>query len=155
MARGSETETSVGPAGSRGRDAKAPGVWFRRRRRRQSPPPVLLPALDRLAGLVERVVALLDEVALPPAAAEEPLVSEQPEPGSSGADGWVAFVGSPAGYRLLERDGAPPARGDAIVLEDARFRVLRLGPSPLPGDTRRCAFVERQEPSAEARTFEP
>jgi hypothetical protein len=134
-------------------------MWFRRRRRRQSPPPVLLPALDRLAELVERVVALLDEVAV---TAPPPDLPRPPEPPSvrsdlvpAAADGWVAFVASPAGYRLVEREGAAPARGEVVELDGAGFRVLRLGPSPLPGDARRCAFVEREEPPAEARSFEP
>ena len=121
-------------------------MWFRRRRRRQ-PLPVLLPSLDRLAELIERVVALLDQVSLAPVSAppdrEERLVLNQhnPEP----ADGWVAFVHSPDGYRLLQRDGPPPALGAAVELDDGAFLVLSLGPSPLPGDRRRCAFVESRE----------
>jgi len=108
-------------------------------RRRRLSPPVLLPALDRLAELIERVVALLDQVSL------------APEPAS---DGWLALVPSPEGYRLLAHDGAPPARLATVELELGRFVVLRLGPSPLPGDLRRCAFVERQEPPSAERTFD-
>ena len=137
-------------------------MWFRRRRRRQSPPPVLLPALDRLAELVERVVALLGEVAVTAPPPDLPRPPEPPEPHSvrsdlvpAAADGWVAFVASPTGYRLVERDGVPPVRGQVVELDGARFRVLRLGPSPLPGDGRRCAFLEREEPPGEARSFEP
>lgn len=133
-------------------------MWFRRRRRRL-PPPVLLPSLDRLAELIERVVALLDEVSLAP---EQPpreeivlqdhKVSFNPavEPA---ADGWLAFVPSPDGYRLVEQEGDPPARNETVELEGGTFRVLRLGPSPLPGDRRRCAFVEQEPPRAE-RTFD-
>jgi len=127
-------------------------MWFRRRRRRQ--PPVLLPSLDRLAELIERVVALLDQVSLAPEPApREELVLKQHklEPAS---DGWLAFVPSPEGYRLLAHDGAPPARLATIELELGRFVVLRLGPSPLPGDLRRCAFLERQEPPSAERTFD-
>jgi len=124
-------------------------MWFRRRRRRQ-PPPVLLPSLDRLAELIERVVALLDEVSLAPVPEQSPkpdleqelvLNQHKPEP----ADGWVAFVHSPDGYRLLQRDGPPPALGAAVELDDGAFLVLRLGPSPLPGDRRRCACLESRE----------
>ena len=113
-------------------------MWFRRRRRRQ-PLPVLLPALDRLAEQIERVVALLDQVSLapvstPPAAAPEPA-----------ADGWVAFVHSPDGYRLLQRDGSPPKQGAVVELDEGAFLVVGLGPSPLPSDRRRCAFCESRE----------
>jgi hypothetical protein len=136
-------------------------MWFRRLfRRRHRPPPVLLPSLDRLAELIERVVALLDEVALAPQPKpREEIVLQQHNPGPAAepapvADGWLAFVSSPDGYRLLAQDGAPPDRGATIELELDSFLVLRLGPSPLPGDRRRCAFLEMEErPSAE-RTFD-
>ena len=133
-------------------------MWFRRRRRRQPLPPVLLPSLDRLAELIERVVALLDQVSLAPvpvpesspAPGEIVLKQHNPEPAS---DGWVALVPSPEGYRLLQRDGSPPDRGAAVELEGGPFLVLRLGPSPFPGDRRRCAYLEQEPPSAE-RTFD-
>jgi hypothetical protein len=127
-------------------------MWFWRRRRRV-PPPILLPSLDRLAELIERVVALLDEVTLAPEPPRrEAIVLNQHNPGPA-ADGWLAFVHSPDGYRLLEREGEPPARNAIVELEGGAFTVLRLGPSPLPGDRRRCAFVE-QEPSRAERTFD-
>lgn len=137
-------------------------MWFLRRRRQ--PPPVLLPSLDRLAELVARVVDLLDDLVLqqhkllprpaePPVEAEgQALVLEQHKP--SHVDGWVAFVGSPGGYRLAEREGAAPGRGERVEVDGTPFRVLRLGPSPLPGDRRRCAFLEREEPSGAERTFD-
>jgi hypothetical protein len=122
---------------------------------------VILPALDRLAELVERVVDLLDgfvtqEHKPPPAPVEwrvqavhEELVFQEHK---LSVDGWVAFLGLPEGYRLVERDGAAPARGDRVEVEGTAFRVLRLGPSPLPGDRRRCAFLEREEPPPAERT---
>jgi hypothetical protein len=129
-------------------------MWFRRWfRRRRLPPPVLLPSLDRLAELIERVVALLDEVTLAPEPpAREEIVSNHHNPGPAAA-GWLAFVHSPDGYRLLERAGEPPVRNASVELDGGTFVVLRLGPSPLPGDRRRCAFVE-QEPSSAERTFD-
>lgn len=48
-----------------------------------------------------------------------------------------------AGYRLLEVDGPAPAPGDAVELEDGSYRCLRVTTSPLPGDRRRCALLER------------
>ena len=45
-------------------------------------------------------------------------------------------------YRLVERPGGAPAQGSVVELESSRWRVLRVGASPLPADRRRCAFVE-------------
>jgi len=45
-------------------------------------------------------------------------------------------------YRLVERPGGAPALGSVVDLEPGRWRVLRVGASPLPSDRRRCAFVE-------------
>ena len=137
-------------------------MWFRRIfRRRRPPPPVLLPSLERLAELIERVVELLDEVALgpprqpapptTPAPASAP--SPAPNPGHS-VSGHLLLVSWPDGYRLLEREGAPPARRDRLDVDGVQFSVLRLGPSPLPGDWRRCAYLEREEPSPVDRTFD-
>jgi hypothetical protein len=74
-------------------------MWFHRLfRRRREPPPALLPSLDRLGELVERVVALLDQVS-----PERNLERIVPKHHNSEpvADGWVALVPSPDGYRLL------------------------------------------------------
>jgi hypothetical protein len=142
-------------------------MLFRRLfRRRRPPPPVLLPSLERLAELIERVVELLDEVALgPPREPVRPAtpapvpVPANPAPGAvpspaPSVDGHMLLVSSPEGYRLLEREGAPPARGDILDVDDVRFSVLRLGPSPLPADRRRCAYLQREEPPKVDRTFE-
>jgi len=77
-------------------------------------------------------------------------ISHKPSP----PDGWVAFLPSPAGYRLAEREGVPPGRGEVVDDDGVPFRVLRLGPSPLPGDRRPCAFLEREERPEAARTFD-
>lgn len=53
----------------------------------------------------------------------------------------LLFVWSPAGYRLEERDGEPPAVGDEVDLNGDRQRVSKIGPSPLPGDDRPCAYL--------------
>jgi hypothetical protein len=58
----------------------------------------------------------------------------------------VLFVASASGYELLPRDGQVPELGSEIVLSDGAkeaYRVCKVGPSPLPGDRRRCAFLER------------
>ena len=144
-------------------------LW--RRRREASPvPQVVLPSLDRLAGLIERVVELVDEVAggrgpgsnnapapLPPA--PPPPVSQEPAPQleapvaePDAVAGWLAFVPSPNGYTLVPRPDSLPILGAVLELDGASFRVLRYAPSPLPGDRRRCAVVAREEPPEPERT---
>ena len=149
---------------------------LRRRTKPEHAPPVVLPSLDRLAGLIERVVELVDEVAGAPAAnskrpapvasqppappqvlepvAPPPVVQTQPAAVSMPAaeQGWLAFVPSPDGYALVPRPGSLPVPGDVLELDGAAFRVLRYAPSPLPGDRRRCAVVAREEPPEPERT---
>jgi hypothetical protein len=147
-------------------------IWPRRKP--TSPPhPVVLPSLDRLAGLIERVVELVDEVSGAPVAAPpgEPLpppastvapapqpplpvplpaISQQTEGGS-----WLAFVPSAHGYTLIVQPGLLPPPGNELDLDGARYRVLRHAPSPLPGDGRRCAVVEMEEqPEADRSSAE-
>jgi hypothetical protein len=66
----------------------------------------------------------------PPAEAE---VVHLPAP----AELHLLFVPTPDGYLLAEAAGPAPAVGTAM----AAGVVSRLGPSPLPGDPRRCAYV--------------
>jgi hypothetical protein len=56
------------------------------------------------------------------------------------SNGYLLFVSKPTGYELREREGDLPAVGDAIEEEDGRMRVAKVAPSPLPGDSRRCAY---------------
>ena len=130
-------------------------MWLRRRRRQ---PPLDLSSLERslerLAELVERLVALIpDSVAVRPANPHPP--TGEPAPPEAlpehASPGHVLFIAAPSGYRLAERDGGPPARGDELEWDGARYAVVRLGPSPLPADRRRCAFLElRPRRDAEA-----
>jgi hypothetical protein len=58
------------------------------------------------------------------------------------ADGkYLLFVSKPTGYELRERDGEPPSVGEEIEEEEGPMRVLKLATSPLPGDSRRCAYL--------------
>ena len=55
----------------------------------------------------------------------------------------LLFVSMPTGYELRERDGELPALGAVVEEEDlGRMVVTRIGPSPLPGDDRRCAYLQ-------------
>jgi hypothetical protein len=60
----------------------------------------------------------------------------------NGEDGYLLFISRPTGYELRERQGDPPAVGDVVEEDDGRLRVSKLAPSPLPGDTRRCAYLQ-------------
>jgi hypothetical protein len=68
----------------------------------------------------------------------EPEPSEQPDAGP----GHVLFVWSPSGYSLLARAGEPPPVGSEVGVSGGDRIVTKVGPSPLPGDPRRCAFLD-------------
>jgi hypothetical protein len=55
---------------------------------------------------------------------------------------YLLFVWKPTGYELRERDGELPSVGSVVEEDDARMVVTRVGPSPLPGDDRRCAYLQ-------------
>jgi hypothetical protein len=55
---------------------------------------------------------------------------------------YLLFVWRPSGYELREREGEPPAIGDEIEEEATRMTVTKVAPSPLPGDGRRCAYLQ-------------
>ena len=59
------------------------------------------------------------------------------------ADGHLLFVWKTTGYVLEEREGEPPEVGAVIELDGGvRERVSKIGPSPLPGDDRPCAYLQ-------------
>ncbi len=61
----------------------------------------------------------------------------------SGPQQHLLFVWSTSGYQLFERDGEPPAVGDDVEVDEERFRVAKVAPSPLPRDQRQCAYLGR------------
>jgi hypothetical protein len=56
--------------------------------------------------------------------------------------GHVLFVWNPSGYALLTRAGEPPPVGSEVGISGGSRVVTKIGPSPLPGDRRPCAFLE-------------
>jgi hypothetical protein len=77
-------------------------------------------------------------------AADDGRTSEQPR--NDGPTDHLLFVSQPSSYGLFRRDGGVPEVGSEVALSDGaegRYRVCKVGPSPLPGDRRRCAFLER------------
>jgi hypothetical protein len=55
---------------------------------------------------------------------------------------YLLFVSKLTGYELRERDGELPSVGSVLDEEEGRMLVTRIGPSPLPGDDRRCAYPQ-------------
>jgi len=54
----------------------------------------------------------------------------------------VLFVWTPNGYEFQERDGDVPQVGVEVEEPNGRFVVTKVAPSPLPGDDRRCAYLQ-------------
>jgi hypothetical protein len=54
----------------------------------------------------------------------------------------VLFVWTPNGYQFAEREGEAPPVGAEVEEDNSRFIVTKVAPSPLPGDDRRCAYLQ-------------
>ena len=54
---------------------------------------------------------------------------------------YVLFIWTPSGYELEEREGEPPDVGSEVELDGRTERVTKIGASPLPGDSRPCAYL--------------
>ncbi len=71
---------------------------------------------------------------------------EQPGPEDEARDtdgaGHLLFVWGPSGYALLSRSGDPPPVGTEVGISGGSRVVTKIGPSPLPGDPRPCAFLD-------------
>jgi hypothetical protein len=55
---------------------------------------------------------------------------------------YLVFVWTPTGYDLRELDGDPPAVGTSVEWDGKRLWVTKVAPSPLPGDSRPCAYLQ-------------
>jgi hypothetical protein len=62
------------------------------------------------------------------------------EDGAGTRGGYLLFVWSPTGYSLREMDGDPPPVGHELEVDERPLLISKIGPSPLPGDSRPCAF---------------
>jgi hypothetical protein len=58
---------------------------------------------------------------------------------------YLLFVWKPNGYELRHREGEAPAVGEEIEEDTVRMTVTKVAPSPLPGDARRCAYLQPVE----------
>lgn len=48
----------------------------------------------------------------------------------------------PSGYELHEREGNPPQVGEQVEDGERSYWVSKVAASPLPGDPRRCAYLQ-------------
>jgi hypothetical protein len=64
------------------------------------------------------------------------------ENGHHGPHEHLLFVWSPAGWTLKLREGDVPGVGATVEEGDTLLRVSKIGPSPLPGDRRLCAYTQ-------------
>lgn len=55
---------------------------------------------------------------------------------------YVSFVWKPSGYELHDHEGQPPGVGEIVEEDSVRLTVTKVAPSPLPGDTRRCVYLQ-------------
>lgn len=67
--------------------------------------------------------------------------ADRPETGDVPEHGHLVFTSGPDAYRLVERDGPPPAVGDDVQLDGVRHHVVRIGAAPVPNAGRRCAYT--------------
>ena len=56
-------------------------------------------------------------------------------------DTHLVFVWTPHGYGLDVADGPAPEPGARVDVDGVERVVAKLGPSPLPGDERRCVYL--------------
>jgi chromosome segregation ATPase len=98
---------------------------------------------DKLAATESELSAcarLLEEVSAGLESAKDRL-GERDVDGAD-PDRHVVFIPLEGVYALAERPGPSPAVGAYEDVDGVRFLVSRIGPSPLPADRRRCAYVE-------------
>ena len=54
----------------------------------------------------------------------------------------LRFVWTTNGYELREREGEAPEPGEQVEEDEERLYVTKVARSPLPGDSRRCAYLQ-------------
>lgn len=99
-------------------------------------------------GAVELKRAALERQEKALADREEEIAVRVAELGGSGpavsADSVaLAFVPG-SSYRLVDIPPGHLGHGDMLTVEGEAYDVARIGPSPLPGDSRRCAYLLRE-----------
>jgi len=57
-------------------------------------------------------------------------------------DTYLLFAWTTSGYELREERGQLPSVGENVDAGGKSLRVCKIAPSPLPGDTRSCAYAQ-------------
>ena len=99
---------------------------------------LLASVVEDLAGDVAELAERLAAVEAHSHADEATTVGARRIPNRQSRD-YLVFLGTPSGYRLSETSGVLPEVGSSIV--ELGATVLRVGPSPFPGDPRACIFA--------------
>ena len=55
---------------------------------------------------------------------------------------YLAFRWTTAGYELHEESGELPDVGETVEAAGTRWTVVKVAPSPLPNDSRHCAYLQ-------------
>jgi hypothetical protein len=99
------------------------------------------------ASLADRVVSLSQlEAELAEARSEHRAVTalgaDRPDPPVEPTiTSHLRFVLRSGGYTVTPCDGAPPEPGQRIEVDGEQFTVAKVGPSPMVGDQRSCAYL--------------
>ena len=64
------------------------------------------------------------------------------ENGHHSPGGHLLFVWSSSGWTLQQRDGEVPPVGSTVEANETLLRISKIGPSPLAGDRRLCAYTQ-------------
>jgi hypothetical protein len=54
----------------------------------------------------------------------------------------LLFIWKSSGYELREGDGEVPELGSKVAVDDGEEQVIKIAPSPLPNDSRLCAYLQ-------------
>jgi hypothetical protein len=66
----------------------------------------------------------------------------KPEPEPAPIPAHLLFAWTPKGYSLHEASGDLPSVGARVGINGSEYSVAKVARSPLPGDERRCAYLE-------------
>jgi hypothetical protein len=95
-------------------------------------------AQEALRRIEEAAAAKAFEIEL----LEEAVAALEAEPEREPVAAHLLFAWTPKGYALHEASGELPAVGARVGIDDSHYSVAKVAGSPLPGDDRRCAYLE-------------